>query len=191
MNRKPHEIGFDFDGVVADTGEAFIRLACEQHNFCSFRLQDIHSFQIEDNLPIPRDIVERIFLDILRDSLTTGVQPMPDAVEVITAMTDNSPVSIITARSLEKPVTDWFDHFFPANTCQQIQIVAMGEHDGKLQYIQEHGLQYFVDDRLQTCLQLKGSGITPIVFSQPWNQGRHSLQTVANWQEIKNFLDKE
>jgi hypothetical protein len=39
MKIQSREIGFDLDGVIADTAEAFIRLACEEHAFCSFTLK--------------------------------------------------------------------------------------------------------------------------------------------------------
>ncbi len=185
---KSHEIGFDLDGVIADTGEAFLRLACEEFDYCSFRLEDITSFQVEDCINIPTDLVEQIFYAILKDSLATGLTPMSGAVEVITEMADKAPVTIITARPMERPVSDWLDHFFPARTCRQIKLVAMGDHDDKTRYIKEHNLQYFVDDRVETCLQLSETEITPIVYNQPWNQGKHNLQTVNNWQEIKERL---
>ena len=82
MKIQSQEIGFDLDGVIADTAEAFIRLACEEHAFCSFTLEDITSFQVEDCLDIPNPVVETIFDAIIRNSLTTGLQPMQGAVEV-------------------------------------------------------------------------------------------------------------
>jgi hypothetical protein len=132
--------------------------------------------------------VETIFDAILRNSLATGLQPMKGAVEVITAMTATAPVTIITARSLHQPVEDWLQHFFPTQVCANIRLVAMGRHDDKARHIHEHRLRYFVDDRAETCLQLADAAITPLVFSQPWNQGKHDLQRVENWQEISAML---
>jgi uncharacterized protein len=189
MNIESHEIGFDLDGVIADTGEAFIRIACEEFDYCSFRLEDITSFVVEECLAIPTDKVEQIFYAILKDSLGTGVKPIPGAVEVITNMAEQAPVTIITARPLEQPVADWLDHFFSARTCRQINLVAMGDHDDKARYIKEHKLNYFVDDRVETCLQLAESDITPIVFRQPWNHNKHELTSVKNWQEIQTLLN--
>ena len=80
---KSHEIGFDLDGVIADTAEAFIRLACQEFDYCSFRLQDITSFQVEDCIDIPTDLVEQIFYTILKDSLASGLTPMEGAVEEV------------------------------------------------------------------------------------------------------------
>lgn len=189
MNIRNHEIGFDLDGVIADTGEAFIRLACEEYDYCSFRLQDITSFQVEDCLAIPADLVEQIFHAILKDSLGTGLKPLPGAVDVITDMADKAPVTIITARPLEQPVTDWLDHFFPASTCKQIKLIAMGDHDDKVRYIKDHNLKYFVDDRVETCLQLARAELTPIVYNQPWNHNNHTLQKVNSWQEIDELFN--
>jgi len=189
MKIRNGEIGFDFDGVIADTAEAFIRLACDEHAFCSFTLEDITSFQVEDCLDIPLPVVEEIFDAILRDSISTGLQPMTGAVEVITAMTASAPVTIITARPLQQPVREWLERFFPAAACTNIRLVAMGRHDDKARYIHEHQLRYFVDDRAETCLQLADAAITPFVFSQPWNHGKHTLHSVDNWQEIHALLD--
>lgn len=188
MRILPHEIGFDLDGVIADTAATFIRLACEEHNYCSFSLEDITSFHVEDCLDIPMSLVERIFTDILHDSLRTGLKPMPGAVEVITELAAVAPVTVITARPLLQPAQDWFDTFFPGDVRGAITLIAMGDHNDKARYIHDHGLKYFVDDRAETCRQLVEDNITPFVFSHPWNRDRHSLQTVETWQEIRALI---
>ena len=188
MRILPHEIGFDLDGVIADTATTFIRLACEEHNFCSFSLADITSFHVEDCLDIPMPLVDRIFTDILEDSLATGLKPMPGAVEVITELAAVTSVTVITARPLLQPARDWFNKFFPDNPGKAINLIAMGDHNDKARYIHEHGLKYFVDDRAETCRQLAADNITPLVFSQPWNRDRDGLQTVETWQDIRALI---
>jgi uncharacterized HAD superfamily protein len=186
---QPTEIGFDLDGVIANTAEAFIRLACEQHNYCSFTLQDITNFEIHNCINIPSHLVERIFLDILMDSLSTGVMPMDGAIDVLGNLATHAPITVITARHLEQPVIDWFDKFFPVTTCKAINLIAMGDHNDKLRYIKNHKLHYFVDDRAETCKLLAQEGITPLVYTHPWNLNRHELHSVSNWQEIEGLLD--
>ena len=115
---------------------------------------------------------------------------MEGAVDVITELATQAQVTIITARPLTQPVTDWLDHFFPAETCESINLVATGDHDDKFRYIKDHNLQFFVDDRVETCLQLAETHITPIVYNQPWYIGRHGLQNVNNWVEIKDRLEE-
>jgi len=189
MQIKSHEIGFDLDGVIAATGETFLRLACQDFGHCSFSLEDIKDFEVEDCLGIPKDHVELLFYSIMKNSLQTGLQPMKGAVEVIAQLATLATVTIITARPLTQPVSDWLAHFFPDETCQNINLVATGDHNDKTRYIKEHNLQYFVDDRVETCLQLAAeTNITPIVYNQPWNRGRHTLAQVNDWQEIKGYL---
>ncbi len=72
----PEKLGFDFDGVIADIGEAFVRLACNEFGYCSLRVEDLSSFQVEECLDIPGRIIDRIFDDILEDSLGSGLKPM-------------------------------------------------------------------------------------------------------------------
>lgn len=191
MNIKSDEIGFDLDGVIAATGETFLRLACEKFGHCSFTLEDIKDFEVEDCLGIPKSHVEQLFHTIMIDSLQTELQPMPGAVDVISTLAKKSTVTIITARPLTNPVADWLAHFFPDETCKNINLVATGDHNDKTRYIKDHNLRFFVDDRVETCLQLAETDITPIVYNQPWNIGRHSLQNVSNWKEISKLFEGE
>ncbi len=184
---SPEFLGFDFDGVIADTAEAFVRLACEEYGHCSFSVEDITDFDVEQCLQIDRDIVQEIFTSILVDSVGTGLRPMAGAVEVLGDLTSKAPVTIITARPQPEPVLAWLKTVLPDSTRKQIKLVAMGDHDGKSHYIKQEGLKYFIDDRPQTCLQLAEAGITPLVYSQPWNRNRHNLKTVNCWQDIRDL----
>ncbi len=190
MKIKSHEIGFDLDGVIAETGATFLRLACQNFGHCSYSLEDIKDFEVENCLGIPKEHVEQLFYAIMQNSLQCGLQPMEGAVDVITELATQAQVTIITARPLTQPVSDWLGHFFPAETCNNINLVATGDHNDKFRYIKDHNLQFFVDDRVETCLQLAETDITPIVYNQPWNIGRHALQNVSNWVEIKSRLEE-
>lgn len=182
---SPAAIGFDFDGVIADTVEAFIRIACEQYAHCDIRPEDITHFSVEHCLAMDAGIAEEIFLQILKDSVGTGLLPMPGAIEVLSELTGQATVTIITARPDADPVHHWLQTFFPASAYQKIRVVAMGDHDDKARHIRMSGLSVFVDDRAETCLQLSQAGILSIVFSQPWNRNRHSLPAVHSWEEIR------
>lgn len=184
------EIGFDFDGVIADTAAAFIHLACSKYGYCSFCQEDITHFELENCLNIPGEVVEQIFTDILTDSLTTGVLPIAGAVECLEQFTLISQVSIITARPLHNPVFDWLDRYLSRTARQNMKVVATGDHDDKVRHIHEHKLKYFIDDRAETCTKLVLENITPFVFTQPWNRNQHSLQMVADWQEIRALVSR-
>jgi len=188
MKIAVHEIGFDFDGVIADTAGAFLRLACEQYDYCSFTLEDVTHFEVNECLDIPNPLVNAILRILNEDCLGAGLQPMPGAVSVLSKMARQAPVRVITARRLHQPVADWLAHHFPADMLPAIDLVAAGEHDDKLRHIREYGLKFFVDDRAETCLGLAEAGISPLVFTQPWNRRRHGLPTVASWRDIESLL---
>ncbi len=183
-----NEIGFDLDGVIADTAESFLRIACSKYGYCSFTHEDITNFELENCIPLPHGLVDEIFTEILTDSLAAGLQPMPGAVETLTQISRDSEITIITARPLLQPVLDWIDVFFPAETRDATRVVATGDHNDKIRFIHQHGLKYFVDDRAETCIQLADADIIPLVFSQPWNQNRHNLQSVENWAEVRELI---
>ncbi len=184
----PALLGFDFDGVIADTAEAFLRLACEDYGLCGLTRADIVHFEVEQCLDLERAQADAIFAKILLDSVGTGLQPMEDAVEVLGEIAEHNPVSVITARTLADPVHDWFADFFPASTCKAIKVTAMGTHDGKPQHIHAQGLRFFIDDRAETCVQLSKAGIQPFVFHQPWNHNRHQLPSVSSWLDIRELI---
>jgi len=183
------EIGFDIDGVVADTTEAFLRLARDQFMIPDLKESEITEFDVAKCLPIAPKIVEEIFDILLEDPIGAGMQVMPGAIRVLEQMSHTSHLTFITARPLANPINDWLEYNLPASIFQQIRLSATGEHDGKLPYIKERKLRFFVDDRTETCLNLQKEGITPLVFNQPWNQGRHNLDTVADWPAIAAKLD--
>jgi hypothetical protein len=183
----PSEIGFDFDGVIADTAEAFIRIACEQHDLCGIHPEDITDFTVEHCLGMNTDLAESIFLQILKDSIGTGLLPMPGAVAVLEELSDHAPVTIVTARPLAEPVHRWLQAMVAPSVYQRVEVVAMGDHDDKVRHIRQLGLSAFVDDRAETCLQMHRAGIRSIVFSQPWNRNRHHLPSVQSWQDIRKL----
>lgn len=86
---------------------------------------------------------------------------------------------------------DWFAHFLPPRIVAAIQIVAMGDHDDKPRHLLAQGLQWFVDDRAETCMQVQAAGIQPLLFSQPWNRGCLHFPAVSSWQEIRELFLQE
>lgn len=181
---KPAQLGFDIDGVVADTGGAFIRIAGEEYGVNSITLEDITSFEVVDCLNLDQAIIEEIFGRLLADPLEAGLQPMQDAIAVLHHLAEDAPLTFVTARPHPEPIARWLQHFLGPETFDKIRLVAMGEHDGKTSYITDLGLKYFVDDRLQTCRTLAEAGINAFVYRQPWNSIEHNLPTVSNWREI-------
>lgn len=183
----PGKIGFDFDGVVADTSEAFIRLADQEYTIKIHPLE-ITDFMVENCLDIDQEIVDDIFTKLILDPLGLGLKPMADAIGVLEELAGEAPLTFITARPEVEPVAAWLDCHLGSNVFAEARLIATGDHDGKADHIREMGLTHFVDDRAVTCnLLAQKKGITPIVYEQPWNIGKHTLDSVDNWQAIKRI----
>lgn len=179
---NPASTGFDFDGVIADTMAAFVRIACADYGLCKVRPEDFSAF---DTAPLPQEIIDEIFAFLTAQPLRGGVQPMPGATELIRQLCTHSPLTIVTARPDAGPVEEWLAHFFAPKTCACIQVLATGDHDGKEPFIRQAGLNAFIDDRAETCLALAEGGIDAHVFAQPWNQGKCAgLPVVQDWAEL-------
>ncbi len=183
----PRQIGFDIDGVVADTVEAFIRIARQDYGLDRISPADITEFEVERCLDVDPPVVQEIFTRLLQNPLAVGLKPMPHAVTVLGEFAQFAPLTFVTARQQEPPIAEWLATALGQDIFDRSRLVAMGDHDKKAQYIKELGLDYFVDDRAQTCVILNQYGITPMVYSQPWNHGKHDLQTVENWQDIREL----
>ena len=184
---KPAHIGFDFDGVVADTGGAFIRIAKEEYGLHSISLEDITFYEVVECLDVDRKIIDDIFIRLHDEPLASGIQPMEDAIPVLHKYAEHAPLTFITARPEKDPIDSWLKHYLHPEVYEDMRLVAMGIHDNKAPYIKGLGLKYFVDDRLQTCQKLAEEGITPLVYNQPWNKNGHSLHTVDSWQDIHDL----
>ncbi len=176
-------LGFDIDCVVADTMEAFIRLAHEEHGITVVPEQ-ITRFNVEECLDMETAIADGIFHKLMVDPIGYGMKMLPGARRVLHKIQHHAPLTFITARPEEAPIADWLRHELGQPATADMQIIAMGDHDGKGEHVKSLGISHFIDDRHETCEHLDTRDITAIVYDQPWNHGRHQLSVVRNWQDI-------
>ena len=188
MNITPSEIAFDFDGVVADTFRFFIQLARESYNY-NINYDDITDYQFLNSVNMDKKHALEI-LDILTNDLhEIDVMPNEGAGEVLAGMTSFSPLLVVTARPFAEPVELWFAKHIPQVPPGCLRVEATGENTAKLEVLQGHNIKYFIDDRLDTCQMLHEAGITPIVFTQPWNRRPHPFHAVSTWKDIEAIID--
>ncbi|MFZ5775095.1 MAG: 5' nucleotidase, NT5C type [Thermodesulfobacteriota bacterium] len=187
MRIHPSRIGFDIDGVVADTMEAFIRLAKTDYG-ATVLPEEITDYGVEECLDLDPSVVGEIFGRLVTSPIACGLRPMAMATAVLAEFAEHGPLTFITARPEKKPIARWLKRQLGPEAYGRSRLVATGEHDNKAAFIHELGLTHFVDDRAQTCLALaEQRGIQPIVYRQPWNEGRHSLPTVDGWHAIRSL----
>ena len=187
MKITPEHLGFDIDGVVADTAAAFLRLAAKDFGLTRLRLEDIIEFDMENCVDIDPEIIRNIFTRLMEDPVGEGLLPMPHACEVLEELAKAAPLTFVTARPFREPIREWLRKHLSEAAFGASRLIATGQHDGKGPFIREQGLHFFIDDRAETCIALKEEGLTSIVYNQPWNAGRHSLPVVDSWLDINRL----
>ncbi|MBW1840559.1 MAG: haloacid dehalogenase [Deltaproteobacteria bacterium] len=185
----PTSLAFDIDGVVADTMTLFLDIARDEYNIDGVRYEDITSYALEECLDIDATTIGAIISKLLDGNHAAPLKPIAGAPEVLTRLGRKySPILFVTARPYPGRIHDWMlKHlsFDPAG----IDVVTTGSFDGKAEVLLNRGISFFVEDRLETCFVLDKVGITPVLFKQPWNRGRHPFHEVDTWAELLSLIE--
>jgi hypothetical protein len=182
------QLAFDIDGVVADIMSTFVSLANERYHIHHVRYEDIVDFDLVSCLQMDENVVWEIIDLLLYHPEELDIAPLPDAVPVLTKLAMEHPLLFVTARDTVEPIFTWLTRNLPEVPPQDIKIIATGDPEAKLEYLQEHKISYFVEDRLETCFQLARHGIQPLLFDQPWNRHPHSFPIIYTWQDLARLV---
>jgi 5'(3')-deoxyribonucleotidase len=189
MKIDPKSLAFDLDSVVADTMALFLDIARDNYRIDGIRYEDITGYNLKECLDIDATVIDDIVNRIHDGGYTAILKPMPGAPEVLTKVSRNhSPVLLVTARPYPGPIYDWIDKTVSLNP-SDVEIITTGSHDGKGTVLVDRGIDYFVEDRLETCYSLQAAGVIPILFKQPWNRMEHPFIEVDNWFELESLID--
>jgi uncharacterized protein len=185
----PDTLGFDIDGVVADTMAVFVRLAQERYGLKDLTKDHLCEYDLFRCLPLDRSIIEDLICLTLDDDHTLQIPPFPGAPEVLTELSRYAPLRFITARIWPESITEWLHRQLPEVPRERIQVIATGAPEAKLKILQEMGVRYFVEDRLETCHALAQDGIQPLVFDQPWNRMDTPFPRFHSWEQLWDCLE--
>lgn len=184
----PGKVAFDVDGVVADTMTLFVAMARDQYGMSDLRYEDITSYELTECLDIDPETLTDLVVRLLDDEHTAALTPLPGAVDVLTAIGQCcGPVRFVTARPTLASIDRWLRQQIPLPD-GAIDAVATGAFEAKADVLLSKGVEWFVEDRLETCHQLAERGITPIVFRQPWNRQDHPYWEVGNWDDLRGLI---
>lgn len=186
----PGTLAFDIDGVVADTMETFVKLAHKKYGLHHISKSDILSYDLYECLPLEKDIIDDLICLTLSDENTMRLSPMPGAPEVLTELAREAPLRFVTARIWPESITEWLFQTLPDVPREKIVVVASGAPEVKLDILNGLEIRYFVEDRVETCRQLKEAGIQPFLFLQPWNRAAPAdgFIKVENWCQLKEWV---
>jgi uncharacterized HAD superfamily protein len=189
MMIDPDSIAFDIDGVLADTMTLFIDIARKDYQVHNLRYEDITCYMLKDCLEMDEDLIETIIQRIQDGRYTVPLKPMAGAAAVLTRLEKiSSPILFVTARPYTGPILNWIQSILKIND-ESIKVITTGSFDAKAEILRDHRVSYFVEDRLETCFQLKNAGVEPVVFKQPWNRQVHPFHEVGSWQDIHSLID--
>jgi len=184
----PESLAFDVDGVFADIMSLFIDIARDEYDINGIRYNDFTCFALEDCLDIDPEIIREIINRILEGSYSTTLKPVDGAPEVLARLGRvYGPILFVTARPYLGPIYDWMQTVLPLEPAL-IEVIATGSFEGKTEVLLHRRISYFVEDRLETCFDLKAAGVTPVLFKQPWNRKRHPFIEVRSWRELESLI---
>ena len=181
-------LAFDIDGVVADIMSTFISVANERYNIHHLRYDDIVEFDLVRCLQMDEAVVWEILDLLLNRPEELNIVPLPDAVPVLTRLAQRHPLLFVTARDKAEPIFTWLTNNLPQVPPKDIRIIATGDPEAKLEYLQDHNIVYFMEDRLETCFHLARHGIQPLLYDQPWNRRPHSFPVIHSWQDLAKLI---
>jgi uncharacterized protein len=184
----PAELAFDIDGVVADTMSLFVRLARERYGLSELTKEHMHCYYLYRCLNLDHEIIDDLICLTLNDEHTLQIPPMPMAPDVLTQLAGYGPLRFVTARIWPESIVMWLQQTLPQVDPKQIQVIATGSPEAKLGYLKELQINYFVEDRLETCHFLKQEGIRPLLYDQPWNRVPNQFPRFESWLQLRQVI---
>ncbi|MCF8068521.1 MAG: haloacid dehalogenase [Desulfobacterales bacterium] len=186
---QPESIAFDFDGVCADTMKLFIDIARDEFDIHDIYHEDITSYDLQSCTSLPPDTIEAIAEKIVAGQYRATLNPIKGAATVLKKLEkSNGTVLFVTARPSIGPVAGWITDILGLDP-ESFEVIPTGSFEGKVDVLQQKGISYFIEDRLETCFTLQNAGIFPVVFKQPWNRSLHPFIEVGSWNDIEALIN--
>lgn len=183
----PRTIGFDIDGVLADTMQLFLKILLDVYGINHITLNDITCYELQACLDVDPEIISAANQSIIDGNYTGRLEPIDGAAGVLRRLGDYGPVRLVTARPYPGPIKAWVEDLLPPDR-YSVEITTTGGFESKAQVLKKEKINHFVEDRLATCYLLQDCDITPILFAQPWNRRPHPFQEVVDWVQLERLI---
>ena len=184
----PWRIGFDIDGVVANTMQLFLDILFSEYGINHITLDHITGYDLKACLDVDPQIITAINHSINEGRYHGRLEPIEGAAKVIERLSAYAPIRLVTARPHPGPIEPWLAEEFSLNG-NPVKITATGGFENKADILKAEKIDFFVEDRLETCFLLQNHDITPILFAQPWNRRPHPFREVADWRQLESLID--
>jgi len=183
----PKRLAFDIDGVLANTMKLFLDILKDLYGVNHIRYEDINQYQLEACLDLEPEIINGATGRIIDGNYPCQLEPNAGVTRVLKRLHVFGPLRLVTARPYPGPIQEWIDGLLPPERFQ-VEITSTGSYDVKHEVLLAKGIQWFVEDRLDTCFLLQQHDITPVVYVQPWNRESHPFVEVENWDQLEALI---
>lgn len=185
----PSSLAFDIDGVVADTMSLFLDITREDYGIANLKYEDLTCYELSECVDLPEHVLHEALGKLLDGNYHHTLKPISGAREVLTRLGRmHGRLLFVTARPHAGPIARWMAELLPLHP-EAIEIVTTGGFEAKVEVLLDRGIDFFVEDRLETCYVLDSAGITPILFRQPWNRQEHPFTEVGGWDDLEMLFD--
>jgi uncharacterized protein len=179
-------IGVDLDGVLGNLADEVIKMANENYNL-QIKIDDITSHRLQECTPLTLSQVCEIFEST---NIFKNLKPVENACESVKKLRlNNWVVFVITDRFWTKQ--DWIltKAWLENNDFEWDHLNLVRAKD-KSVYADAHKLTVFVEDNLQTALDLATVCEKVFLFDRTYNQGEvpDNVKRVTKWKEILREL---
>ena len=185
---NPRQLAFDIDGVLANTMQLFLDILEDMYGVNHIAYNDITQYQLDACLDVDPDIIQAATHRIIDGDYPCRLRPINGAVDVLKRLTAFGPIRLVTARPHPGPIEAWMNALLPPEQ-YRVEITSTGSYDAKPAVLKAGGVDFFVEDRLDTCFLLQEHGIKPILFVQPWNRQPHPFTEVHGWHQLEALID--
>jgi uncharacterized protein len=184
----PAALAFDIDGVIADTMHLFLDILRDHYDVRTVRYTDITCYRLEHCLDLDAEVLTGAVARILDGNYRATLKPISGAGRVLRRIGEaTGRILMVTARPEAGPIQAWMNQLLDGQH-HRASIVATGSFEAKTDVLLQNGIQWFVEDRLETCHLLKAAGVAPVVFRQPWNRGHYDYLQVGTWRELEQRI---
>jgi len=176
------KIGIDVDGVLADAMSAFLPRIKSDYGL-DVMIEDIVQYDFEKCTPVSKTMMDCIYSD---PDFFYSLKPLPDAVAATQYLRmAGFEIFIITSRIPEMVgvTTDWLE-------AHRFEFDSVVISNDKAHYASFVGLNYFIEDRYKTAMQLS-EHCRVFLIDYPWNQRPlPNVVRVKGWNDIITQLRK-
>lgn len=186
------KIGFDIDGVLANFIDQFLVEYVNPKTERGFVPEDMSDFSIHQSFGISKEDEAEWFNHARDHEIFTRLRPYDGMINGVRQLIkDGHEVYYITHRS-KRAIEQTYKWFMRYNIPfgQGIFYTPMDRTPTKGEMAQYLGLDVFIDDCYENCLELRGKVKTVLVMDRPWNKKyrhhdeRHGFNRVYSIDDI-------